>query len=287
MLRVARLMFGFLGIIFIAWAAWKGFEHAYALPRPRMDRLGVSLAISLLSFMTAALGWAKLVSPRQKTLPLMNAYLASQIGKYIPGYFWQAAGQISLTRVTGIPIAKGGPLYAFHVLIQLAAAGAVGTLLYSQLDPVGRAIWAMVTLAAHLAVFWPRVVRPLRILVARIWKDTLRHAPPSPRDALISYLCSLGAMTLVGLGFAVLMGATNAKSIFSAVGAYSLAWGIGFMSILFPAGVGIREASLVLLLPMSMSPAAILASGAYFRLITIVGDFILAAVAWRMNKGTD
>jgi uncharacterized membrane protein YbhN (UPF0104 family) len=64
-----------------------------------------------------------------------------------------------------------------------------------------------------------------------------------------------------------------------ATGAYALAWVVGFVVVIAPAGVGAREGMLVVALAPAMSASAATAVALVSRLVMTAGDFAWAAVA--------
>jgi len=58
---------------------------------------------------------------------------------------------------------------------------------------------------------------------------------------------------------------------------YGISWLAGYMSFLTPGGIGVREATFVLLVPaISKGDAALMA--VYFRLIFLATEFLLAGI---------
>jgi uncharacterized membrane protein YbhN (UPF0104 family) len=64
-----------------------------------------------------------------------------------------------------------------------------------------------------------------------------------------------------------------------ATGAYALAWVVGFLIVVAPAGVGAREGMLVVALAPAMSASTATALALVSRLVMTAGDFVWAAIA--------
>ena len=64
--------------------------------------------------------------------------------------------------------------------------------------------------------------------------------------------------------------------------AFAMAWAVGFALIPFPAGLGVREAALVVLVGGSAGVAV--AASLVLRLLAIVGDILLMAVTRRIRS---
>lgn len=74
---------------------------------------------------------------------------------------------------------------------------------------------------------------------------------------------------------------SNALKVLSA---YSLSWVAGYLVIGSPGGLGIKEATLVLLLHNIAQPESALLAAVIFRFITIIGDFIALAFSFLFHK---
>lgn len=66
---------------------------------------------------------------------------------------------------------------------------------------------------------------------------------------------------------------------FYVIGLYALAYGAGFLAIFAPAGVGVREAVLVLGLAGRMSTEEALVFAALHRMLYLFADFLLAGIS--------
>ena len=60
------------------------------------------------------------------------------------------------------------------------------------------------------------------------------------------------------------------------MGAMALAWLAGFLTPGAPAGLGVRESVLLIILAPAAGEASILALAALFRIVTVLGDGLLA-----------
>lgn len=74
---------------------------------------------------------------------------------------------------------------------------------------------------------------------------------------------------------------SNALKVLSA---YSLSWVAGYLVIGSPGGLGIKEATLVLLLHNIAQPESALLAAVIFRFITIIGDFMALAFSFLFHK---
>ena len=68
------------------------------------------------------------------------------------------------------------------------------------------------------------------------------------------------------------------------LGAYALAWSVGFLIIFFPGGIGPREWALIAVLAPVMSSASALVVALASRVVTTVGDLVWAGVGLAIGR---
>jgi uncharacterized membrane protein YbhN (UPF0104 family) len=100
---------------------------------------------------------------------------------------------------------------------------------------------------------------------------------PTQRDIVLFYLWALVTIGVACVAYSLLLGSlhtgANVVTIFCA---FALSWVIGFLAVPIPAGVGVREALLVALIP-GVGAAPVLAASLALRLLTI-GTEVLAVL---------
>ena len=75
------------------------------------------------------------------------------------------------------------------------------------------------------------------------------------------------------------LGGGHDRLLLLAVGAFALAWVVGFLVVFVPAGAGAREAALVLVLGPTLGNANALALALVSRALMIVGDLVVVGFA--------
>jgi uncharacterized membrane protein YbhN (UPF0104 family) len=120
---------------------------------------------------------------------------------------------------------------------------------------------------------WPRLDQAAQDLRAL----TIGWRLPAILAALLSFyaLCGFLLWTLAG----ALGRASDAAPWTTLTGAFATAWLAGFLSPGVPAGLGVREAVLLLLLPPAMGDAATVSVTLAMRLTTTLGDLLFFCVA--------
>jgi hypothetical protein len=147
------------------------------------------------------------------------------------------------------------------------------------------ALFAVVLLG--VVALHPRVLARAARRVARILRREPPDAEVSGRTIATATVWTILMWALYGLHLHLLLGDVRsgvAATYAVSVTGFALAWTIGFLAIVAPAGAGAREAALVLALlpivPASAGTAAALLS----RLLMTLGDLILGLIGVRLSR---
>lgn len=221
------------------------------------------------------------------------AYLA-QLGRYLPGRIWQLFGMIYLAAKEGITKEEAtvsfilSQLFATPpgLLIVVAYLFVLETAAKYQ-DYIGFAWVGVAAMAAFLMVFLqPHWLHACINFVTRLMRQTpvdFRLEKKVGMKVLIFYFVT---WNLYGVSFylfllSILPGYDF--SIVEIIGAWTLAYLVGYWAIVLPAGIGAREAALIILLApiIGADRAGIAVIGA--RLWSMLGEVICTVLAWRVR----
>jgi hypothetical protein len=240
----------------------------------------LALICALLAYLLQMSAWAVIM--RALAAPLRasevwQGYLLAFLPRYIPGTVW---GYLSrnewLAQHKGVSYATSSLASLLEVTTLLLTAFVYGSCLWVEPRFVG-----LVWLAAVPALWlnWHYVPHLARRINAGRWSAAIGHAP-SLRLGLLGNGLYLGfwaahgaGVFLLGQAFTPLPLAELAPTLACA----SLAWAVGFLVLFVPAGLGVREATLVTLLtqfttlPVGVATTVALLS----RLTTILAEFLL------------
>jgi len=171
-----------------------------------------------------------------------------------------------------------------HGALQLSAAAAVGSLATLLIDS-GAASLALgiVTVGAAAVGFLamqPRNVSWSLDCAARVLRrKPAATNPPKRSQVASSWLWTMVPLALSGVAFAVLLRDWQGTvSLLGVVGAYSLAWAVGFVAIPLPSGAGVREIVLVWMIDW-VPPASVVAISVAHRVSTLAAELLLFAAA--------
>ena len=243
-------------------------------------------AAALLALGANALSWRavmRAVGLRSTRREAAAVFFISQAGKYVPGSVWPVVAQAELARDHGVDRVRAvvGSLGAMVVgVVTAGVIGAVGTTAF--VPGAFEAYWWVLPIAAALAVLL--VPAGLRRIVA--WALRVRGrgaaAPEiAGRDLAAAILWSAGMWLLLGLHAWILLrqiapGPSSSWPL--ATGVFALAWLVGFLVVLAPAGVGAREAAFIFLLGAVASTPQALGFALASRVLMTLADAVALVI---------
>jgi hypothetical protein len=263
---VAALLLFFMGRILIQ--NWRNISFGEL----RFNFWWILLSWSCLfaSFTLSAVIWAKLLEGLNIQISLikaMKSIAVSQVGRYAPGRIWSYVGRAEMGKMEAIPRATSavGLFVETELLVISASIVFLGglTLTLGQWKGVlPQGLYLLLLLIpAELLLLHPRITNGLaqplcRLIRREAPKVTLKYA-----TLLILTFLYVAAWSLSGMGFYFMSKAVYPitwKAIIAFSSAYPAAWLIGFISLISPSGLGVREGILVLFLsPLVSAPTAI------------------------------
>ncbi len=211
-------------------------------------------------------------------------FFVGQLAKFVPGSVWALVGQMELGRAYGISRRQVGAAGLLVLAVSLTVALGLGTLAApAVLDAGGPAYVAVLALALPLAaLLHPRVLAPvLDRALARLRRPALERHLDGADVARVAAL-SLASNGLLGVQVWLLaldLGASGTRVLPLAIGGYALAASAALLIVFLPAGLGAREAGLVLALSpvLDLSDATLVAIAS--RLVMTLADVVAAVVA--------
>lgn len=260
--------------------------------------LGAFAIFIFLHFPLYGWAWRFLLAGLGEKLPFLRATVilaVTQLGKYIPGKVWFTLGRMSLCRQEGISEAKTMVSVILEIVLSLLAAllllglavlfiprAVIPSSLYLlfALVPACLALASPPLLNRLLRIVLPRLRQPVFALQLSYWK------------LLLIITMYLADWTLQGIGSWLLINSFYPLSFAYLpviIGGFAVSWMIGFLLLVAPAGLGVREGVLTLILKLVMPlPLAIIAAGLTRMWITITeaGMALLGLpllVRWRKN----
>jgi uncharacterized membrane protein YbhN (UPF0104 family) len=247
--------------------------------------LALCLAATVLSFLIWRGTLAVLGSPRPATR-VARMFFVAQLGKYLPGSVWPIVAQMRMGREIGLPRQRVG--LAFLLTLGLSVLWglvvgllAVRALLSAEGPAVGLTVLVLVPLVLVLLV--PRVLNALLARALRLLRRPGLDAPLARRDVVRGSLWTLVFWLVYGSHVWVLclgLGADPWESLPVAIGGFAVAFSLGPLLVVLPAGAGVREAVLVVLLRTVMPAPDAAAVALTSRGLLMATDGLLALSGW-------
>jgi uncharacterized membrane protein YbhN (UPF0104 family) len=303
---------------------------------PHPGWLVVSGLLYLLGLGFSALYWDRLLGHIGTRPPLgagLRAYFLGHLGKYLPGKAWALFLRASIVRGHGVSLGLAALTSFYEVLTTMAAGVLVAAVLFVMLgtdtgtgldaEALRRLLWMeqptegglQQSVAVLLSVLlFVALVVPLQpaIFNRLVHRMSLpfreRDAAQLPRIRL-RYLLEGLALTSVGW---LLLGASLAAALHGIVGEdwpgldvrtlrlpaiMGLAYVVGFVVVVAPGGLGVREFMLTLLLTPGLvgvqgmdqdeARATVVLAVLVLRLVWTVSELLVAALVsrWRFSVG--
>ncbi|HWG28206.1 lysylphosphatidylglycerol synthase transmembrane domain-containing protein [Actinospica sp.] len=293
--RTFKLLFvlAMVGLgIYSVTSQWTDFSRG-------IDRLGVVAAIEALAFVVLSLlltleVWRSLLSAAGSRLPIRASariFFIGQLGKYIPGSVWPVLAQMELGRTYKVPRQRSATTAMLAMMIGLTS-GLLATLIGLPFMAGGSAHtywWAFLFIPPLLVCLHPKVLNPVIAYGLRLLRKPAPETPLTGRVIGTAIAVNVASWFCYGLQIWVMtarLGHGGGSALLSAVGAYALAWCVGFLIVLAPAGAGIRELILIAELSPMVGSGAATAIALVSRGLTMLADLAGAGVAALLGRGT-
>lgn len=274
-----------VGVVVLgAWLVWSRWDEV-APALASIGWLGTAAAVFLTLAGVVATGecWRILLAALGDAPPAWTShrvFYVTQAGKYLPGSLWPLLTQAALAHRYGVGRATILTATTVFLLLHTVTGVLVGVL---GVGVLASSAWGWLlypVAAAGLVLLFPPVLsrllagiaarRPGTVMTAPGWRATGR----ATAVMLLAWAC-YGTATWSMLR--ALDGGPDALPL--AVGSYALAWVVGFLAFVAPAGVGAREAVMIALLGPVVGVGGALSVALVSRIALTVADLGLAAVS--------
>jgi glycosyltransferase 2 family protein len=290
----ARIGFGVVAVGLAVWAIASRWDQVvHALGRMQGRWLLVAALATLGNLVLTCLSWRSVLADLGSRLPARAAarvFFVGQIGKYVPGSLWPVVVQAELGKDHGVPRRRSAA--ATLVLILLSAFSAL--LVVLAFLPFVPAVaehgfgWTLVLVVPLLVLLHPAVLGRMLDRVLR-----LAGRPPlgewtSMRGTAIALgwaLASWGCSGLQVFCLTISLGAPRTwHTLALAVGGYALAWAVGLVVVVAPAGAGAREFALGVLLSPVLDTGAVVVVVLVSRVLFTGADLALAGLSFSLGR---
>ena len=215
----------------------------------------------------------------------MRVFFLGQLGKYLPGSIWPAVTQMRLGRDYQVPQRASGAAVVVFMLMVIGTGLLVGVPVIPLLGAgaTDEYHWLVLVLPLAMVLVAPPVLNRLIALALRVARRPPLPAPLSFGGILRVAGWSIGAWLLYGVQVFVLARQLGADGgwllLLQCTGAFAVAFASGPLLLVVPAGAGVREAALLLLLGPTITAPRAAVIAVVSRLLFIVGDLAWGGAA--------
>ncbi|MEE8758964.1 MAG: lysylphosphatidylglycerol synthase domain-containing protein [Bifidobacterium sp.] len=290
MLRWAFLIVALAGLLWAIIKNWKSLLTALSLLPWWAAPLSFVLAVVYVLF--TLLSWYVVLADLGSHLPWTSAlslFGLSQIGKYIPGGVWNIVAAAQIGRDHKIPARRSVTAMTIAVLISLLTGVGLGSVtLLTTSKTVQVPTWIILVLLVLLCVILtpPILNRLVDLCFALLKRDspgrkmTLSGLGLATLLAILAWLVAGLQIWLLIIGFGM---SPSMGNLLLSIGAYALAWVVGFIVVFVPAGTGVRESVLGLFFAGLLSTGGVLGTVLVSRIAMTFADLLFAGIAVLIN----
>jgi len=212
-----------------------------------------------------------------------RVFFTTQIGKYVPGLVWPYAAQLRFARQVGLTKAKmlvvQVVFLATHVVTGIAAGALALPLLIFDGKFAAASAWLILPALGCLAILHPRV---LEAIANRLRRDPADEIVVDGREIALGAATMFVTWILYGLSTAMLavpLTTSIGEALTLAFAGFAVAWVVGFLVLVAPAGVGAREMALVAILGTLLTRSEATGVAVLSRALMSAADLLLALAA--------
>lgn len=289
-----------LAVILLAFAwrwfavRWAGFAGVVERPPILWRWLAASVALLMLHAASALTIWRQLliaVGARLTWRQAADSFLPSLLARYVPGKIWANAARLALAARAGVALGTSTGAILWETLIALGTASVVAIVGLSQRSLAVEAPfpaddsfstgdapfqWAAFLFIGTL-VAWGAVALLARSTHGAALLHRFGGTDPVRRPAaLVPAVVTSGVGWLIygaaHLCIALSLSPLNPLSYAVLAGAVALAWAGGYLAVVMPVGLGVRDALLIVLLAPMLDPERALLFVALSRLVQLAVD---------------
>ncbi|MBM3332000.1 UPF0104 family protein [candidate division WOR-3 bacterium] len=231
--------------------------------------------------------WKLILHALGAELPLGKSiaiFSVAQIGKYAPGKVWFTLGRMSMAKDQGVPEDRTMVSVVVELAFSLlAATGLFGlAVLLIPGEQMPRAAYLLFLLAplSLVAVYPPILNRIIRFGLARLKRPLFELRMSYPRILRILALYVLDWALQGACCFALINSfyPMPLSKLPILLGGYAMSWMLGFLVLIAPAGLGIREGVYTIILRTVLPEPIAIVSALVTRVWMTVSEVLMAAV---------
>ncbi len=286
-----RIAFGVLAFAFLAGATVARWDEvSETFHATSATGLAVSTLLLVAGTYCSMLSWRAVLADLGSPLGPRHAseiFFVGQLGKYLPGSLWPVLAQMELAREHGVPRKRSAVTALVAIAFGLTSAGlvAAATLPWAATGSLAKYRYVFLVPLVGLLLLVPPVFNRLANVALRVLKRPPLERGVSARGTALALGWGVAQWVLWGVALWVLargVPGAHGRLLPVSVGAYALAWTVGFLVVIAPAGAGVREGALTVFLGPSVGP--VLGIALLARLLTTFADVFWGATGFALSK---
>ncbi|MEW5924258.1 MAG: lysylphosphatidylglycerol synthase transmembrane domain-containing protein [Candidatus Zixiibacteriota bacterium] len=254
----------------------------------------LAMIFLFVAYITASQAWRVLLHGFGHNVRLHESfrvvYLAN-LGRYIPGKVWQVIGMVGLAREVNIPARVSLASFALIQAYALPASFLLVPLLLWRSDALASlevyrdivyAFMTVVLLVFLILFFWPNGLDWALNKILRIFKQETIVYKPSFGNRISIFIWYIITWILFGLSFHFFLRALIAEPVLDirfSTGVYIAAYNLGYIAIISPGGLGIREGVITALLATSFGQPIAASISLIHRVLITIAEAAISLLA--------
>ncbi len=284
--QVVVLLFSAAVIARLLSGEWSAITESLAAIR--LPPVVAAIPVIWFGMFAAAYTWRMVMAGMGYELTALESFRLFwlfQAASYIPGGVWHFIG-IAYWAEDAVPkrVTTAGTAInaAANILVAVALFFAVAPFLLS-MDAIGAYLPLLLVVPIGMAALHPAVFYPIlnRVLLWAGYDPVDRVLAYS--DLLSVFAVKVGGRLLTGAGLYMIIAAVETVPVTlipAVAGLYAGAWAIGFLVIVMPGGLGVREATGTVFLSAVVAEPVAAVAVLLLRVITLPSEFLFAAGFW-------
>jgi glycosyltransferase 2 family protein len=235
-----------------------------------------------------------LLGARISYLSAFKSFYWSVLCKYMPGKIWGATVRIIVAGREGVPEGSAALGVLLETILLIVSAGAVGGIAMTQWQ--GNLPWwvhGIPPLSMGLIILLhPKILTRLIRLLSRKYPSwvVMPDTVPNMKALLLLTWMYSGIWVFWGAGLYFCIDAFHPltpDAFVAVVGGNTFAWLAGFVAVMFPAGVGVRELVLTYLVSGETGTGTAALAAVLARIFVLAGEVIGALIAGGVRKSSN
>ncbi len=273
------VIFFLIRYLWLNWSQLKTYEFTLNL-----WYILLSAILSFAFFIFSVYCWKKILiilGNKTSFRQSMKIKLLADLGRYVPGKVWIVFGRLSLGKRYGISRKQSFTGFVIETGINVIAAAIVSVLMLYSLQK-SLFYYFLFLIPALLMLLHPRLFERLTNFGLNLLNKGRIKVKFRFRHLLLLLVYYILLWLVIGLAFLFLIKSivpVTFSSYFGITAIFAASWVIGFLSIITPGGLGVREASLSFFLSFYINPALAIVIALVSRVLLTLVELTLVLFA--------